>query len=140
MDELNVAGELQESAPWPFPGDRFPDDLGAVVHNSILEGRRPALQVVHFDTGTWGIADAIDWPDENNLTATHIWHVIEMDPTIESLATLPPRHQADRQSQDQPWSISPHAPARPGSEVIWRLSGPLRWLFGRLSSRDIHQR
>jgi hypothetical protein len=104
--------------PWPFPDDRFPDDLGAVVMHSILDGRRPALQVVHFEDGTWGVADAIDTPTERNMTATHLRHVLDRDPTIAELATMGPGYQADRDVVDDAWLISPH---HDGPRVLDRI-------------------
>ncbi len=73
---------MRPDVPWPFPDDRFPDVLGAVVMKSVFEGRRPALQVVHFDDGHWGVADGIDDPRVRNLIAAHLRHVLERDPSI----------------------------------------------------------
>jgi hypothetical protein len=39
--------EMFQYLPWPFPSNKFPADLGAVVMLSVLEGVRPALQVLH---------------------------------------------------------------------------------------------
>jgi len=97
---------MRTDVPWPFPDDRFPDDLGAVVMKSVVEARRPALQVVHFETGLWGIADGIDEPRERNLIATHMRHVLEQDATIGELATLPPGQKADRDVVGELWTIS----------------------------------
>lgn len=99
---------MRRDIPWPFPNDQFPDDLGAVVMNSVLDGRRPALQVVHFDTGIWGVADAIDSPSVRNMTATHLRHVLAGDPTIAELAIMQPGNQANRDAVGDPWVIAPH--------------------------------
>lgn len=40
--------EMFQSLPWPFPQNRFPAQLGAVVMRTVLEEQWPALQVVHF--------------------------------------------------------------------------------------------
>ncbi|MEX2184554.1 MAG: hypothetical protein WEC14_08900 [Chloroflexota bacterium] len=66
--------------------------------NSVLDGRRPALQVVHFDSGMWGVADAIHPPSVRNMTATHLRHVLAGDSTIAELATMEPGYQAATQS------------------------------------------
>jgi len=89
-------GVMRVDIPYPFADDRFPDDLAAAAMKSVLEGRRPCLQVVHFATGHWGIADGLDTPGNRNLVATHMRHVLDMDHSIAELATLPPGHQADR--------------------------------------------
>jgi hypothetical protein len=99
-------GVMRIDIPWPFPNDQFPDDLGAVVMNSVLDGRRPALQIVHFETGSWGVADAIDRPKVRNMTATHLRHVLDRDPTLAELATMQPGYQADRNAVGDPWVIS----------------------------------
>lgn len=99
---------MRTDIPWPFANDQFPDDLGVVVMNSVLDGRRPALQVVHFETGIWGVADAIDPPNVRNMTATHLRHVLAGDPTIAGLATMQPGYQADRDAVGDPWVISPN--------------------------------
>ncbi len=33
--------------PFPFEGDRFPHQLGAVVQNTVLRGEQPAREVIH---------------------------------------------------------------------------------------------
>ena len=106
-DHVHIGdGEIWPTMPWPFPGNAFPQDLGAVVMPSVLSGKAPALQVVHFESGHWGIADGVGNPNRN-LEATHIWHVIGTDRTLAELATLPPGHQADRDRVGEPWVISP---------------------------------
>lgn len=106
-------GEVQPTLPWPFPGGAFPQDLGAVVLRDVLSGRAPALQVVHFDDGYWGISDGHHVPSAKNLEPTHIWHVVGRDRTLAELATLPPGHQADRDHVGEPWVISPITVAVP---------------------------
>jgi len=98
--------------PWPFQDGTFPRQLAAVVMDSVLEGRMPALQVVHFASGLWGIADGIDEPDEHNCTATHIWHVLDRDESLQTLASLAPGYQADRTQPGGGWTISPHQPGK----------------------------
>jgi hypothetical protein len=115
-------GEMRFDIPWPFPNNRFPDDLGAVVMNSVLDGHRPALQVVHFETGDWGVADGTATPRVRNLTATHLRHVLDRDPTLAELATMEPGYQADRDAVGEPWLISPH---RTGPGTLDRLRAML---------------
>jgi hypothetical protein len=116
-DHVQMAdGEFSPTLPWPFPGDVFPQDLGAVVMRTVLSGKAPALQVIHTEDGHWGIADGLGNPNRN-LEATHIWHVVGMDRTLAELATLPPGRQADRNSVGEPWVISPLVYAAP---TRWR--------------------
>ena len=93
--------------PWPFPGDRFPDQLGAVVMRTVLEDGLPALQVLHDPDGEWAIADGVNDPNAPGAClATHIWHVVSTDPSLEPLATMQPGTQADRATVEGPWEFS----------------------------------
>ena len=95
--------------PFPFPGDRFPADLGAVVHRTVLDGSQPARQVVHTDEGDWTVADGINDPNAPGASvATHIRHVIERNSSVAELATLPPGHMASRSDPGQEWVITVH--------------------------------
>lgn len=102
--------EVEVAPPWPFPDGRFPQQLGAAVMVSVLEGSAPALQVVHFIDGTWGVADGVTIPDDHSLVATHLWHILDSDPTLHQLASLPPGYQADRDSLSDAWVRSVHVP------------------------------
>jgi hypothetical protein len=110
---MTQASDLLPVLPWPFRDGTFPRPLGAVVMDSVLEGRMPALQVVHFASGHWGIADGVDEPDERNCTLTHIWHVLDQDESLHGLASLAPGCQADRTQPGGEWMISPHQPGKP---------------------------
>jgi hypothetical protein len=93
--------------PWPFPESQFPRQLGAVVMRTVLSEGSPALHVVHAPDGSWAIGDGVGDPNEPGAcVATHIWHVVEKDPTIEALATMAPGCQANRAGVGQQWSIS----------------------------------
>lgn len=104
--------EFATALPWPFPEGRFPRGLGAAVMVTVLEGYAPALQVVHFIDGTWGVADGVTIPDDHSLVATHIWHILDRDPTLHQLASLPPGYQADRNALSDAWVRSVHVPPR----------------------------
>lgn len=87
---MTYSSEVMREMPWPFPDGRFPDELGAVVMTSVLSGTRPALQVLHDPENGWSIADGVDDPNTpGGAVATHIRHIIEMDPTLEVLASIP---------------------------------------------------
>ena len=113
---------MRPDVPWPLHDDQFPDVLGAVVMKSVFEGRRPALQVVHFDDGHWGVADGIDDPRVRNLIAArHPGHLLERDPSIGELATLPPGRKADRDAIGEPWTISDQDDDFPNPRLRGRL-------------------
>ena len=93
--------EMFQHLPWPFPNNEFPLDLGAVVMLSVLEGARPALQVLHDPDGGWAFADGVgDQNAPGACIATHIWHVIAADLSLKQLAAMPPGTEANRRSVD----------------------------------------
>jgi hypothetical protein len=97
------------SLPFPFEGDVFPRTLGAVVQRSVLNGEQPAREVVHADDGSWLVSDGVNDPNEPDAaTVAHMWHVIELDSSVASLASLPPRQVATRSGPGAEWSIAPH--------------------------------
>jgi hypothetical protein len=93
--------------PWPFPGDDFPEDLGAVVQRTVLDGQLPALVVAHAEDGDWMVGDGVNDPNEPGATiATHMRHVVDRDATVGALAELPPGSRADRQTAGDPWVVT----------------------------------
>jgi hypothetical protein len=104
---MTDARDMVRVVRWPFPDGRFPPELGAVVMRSVLDGRRPALHVWHSPDNDWAIGDGIDDPNEPGAcVATHIGHVVALDPSIAELAGMPPGTRADRSSAAAPWIIS----------------------------------
>ena len=102
--------EIFRRRPFPFDGNVFPQDLGAVVMKSVLDGRLPALQVVHTPDNAWAIADGLHDPNEPGACeVAHIWHVLAIDRSLIELSTLPIGYQADREARGVPWIISKFA-------------------------------
>jgi hypothetical protein len=109
---------MYRQVQWPFPDDEFPDELGALVMRSILDEGVPVLQVVHFPDNSWAVADGVHDPNEPGACiATHLRHVLERDPTVGELATLPIGSQADRAAVEERWLVSPFSWAEPTSDV-----------------------
>lgn len=109
--------EMFRYMAWPFESGAFPPALGAVVMRSVLDGSRPALQVLHDPEGDWGITDGGDPNVAGSCVATHIWHVVASDPSLEELASMPPGTQADRLTATDPWQFK---------TVAWDDAGELR--------------
>jgi hypothetical protein len=104
---VSDASEMFRSRPWPFPDGRFPADLGAVVQRSVLDGTMPALLIVHTADNAWLIGDGVNDPNEPDaVIATHIWHAIEHNSFLATLAGLPPGKEARRATPSEPWVIS----------------------------------
>jgi hypothetical protein len=102
------SGEVQRVVPWPFEDGRFPSHLGAVVMRTVLSGERPALVVVHFPDGDWGVADGVGDPNEPEACViSHIRHVVDSDASLEELASLAPGMAAERPAAAAPWAVSP---------------------------------
>jgi hypothetical protein len=100
---------MRRHVDFPFPDDRFPGELGAVIQRTVLEGRLPARYVAHADDNSWMVGDDVNDPNVDGAScAAHIRHVVDLDPTLEALATLAPGFQARRSGQE-PWVIEPLA-------------------------------
>jgi len=60
------------------------------------------------DDNDWLVGDAVNDPNVDEAAiAAHIRHVVDADPTLEPLATLPPGYQALRMSPQERWEIEP---------------------------------
>lgn len=98
-----------ERLPFPFPGDQFPEALGAVVQHTVLDGREPARQVIHAEDGRWIVGDGVNDPNEPGaVVATHIWHAIGWNSSITELVGLPVGHVAVRAGPGEAWRIEKH--------------------------------
>jgi hypothetical protein len=100
--------ELDRVLAWPFPDDRFPPSLGAVVQRTVLEGIEPACIVGHTIDGSWYVGDGRNDPNAAGACiATHLRHVIERNSSIEPLAAaIPPGHEARRTAPGEPWIVT----------------------------------
>ncbi|ATO15559.1 hypothetical protein CO540_18355 [Micromonospora sp. WMMA2032] len=102
--------EVFRSLPFPFTDDRFPDQLGAVVQRTVLEGVEPAREVIHTDDNAWIVGDGVNDPNEPDaVVVTCIQHVAERDPAVAGLAGLPLGQVAYREDLGQPWSVEAHS-------------------------------
>lgn len=94
--------------PWPFPDNRFPDALLVYVMRTVVEGELPALLVSHDSDNEWSVADGVTDPNvEGAVVLAHMRHVIDRDPSIEELASLPMGHDAYRETVAERWQIEP---------------------------------
>lgn len=102
------SNEVFRHLPFPFPGDVFPKDLGAVVQKTVLSGEEPARVVIHSGENDWMVGDGLNDPNEPGAcVVTHIWHVIEKDRSVAELASLGCGFQVTREDSDEPWYASP---------------------------------
>ena len=104
-----AASEMFRSLPFPYEGGVFPRELGVVVQRTVLDGTEPAREITHWADGDWTIGDGVNDPNVSGASvATHVWHVIDRDPSIEALATMPPGRLAWRASPQDGWQIVTH--------------------------------
>lgn len=101
--------EMRRYVPFPFPRGRFPRELGAVVQRTVLDGVEPAREITHSADGSWMVGDGVNDPNEPGAaTATHLWHVLDQDPSIAWAARLSPGQVATRDGKGEPWVIEKH--------------------------------
>jgi hypothetical protein len=107
--DVAVAQEVFRDLPFPFEGDRFPDNLGAVVQRTVLSGEMPALEVIHTADNAWLVGDGVNDPNERGACVVAcIWHVIEFNSSVASLARLPPGFIAWRDAPGVAWRTEEH--------------------------------
>jgi hypothetical protein len=87
---------------WPFDQ---PPDHGAVTLRSILEGVEPILLVFHDadDHGWQFLGDG--QPDVDDGALACLSHLLELDPGLRAVASMPPGRYACRTSRDAPWTF-----------------------------------
>ncbi|HUH07884.1 MAG TPA: hypothetical protein VML96_08755 [Egibacteraceae bacterium] len=98
--------DMVRRLPWPFPGGRFPPELGAVVARTVISGELPAREVAHAPDGSWLVGDGVTDPNQPAaVVVTHMSHVVERNSSVAELAGLPPGHIANRLGPGRPWNV-----------------------------------
>jgi hypothetical protein len=101
--------EVARHVAWPFPGSRFPDDLGAVIQQTVLSGELPACIVVHDSENDWCVGDGLNDPNiPEACVVAHMSHVLAWNSSVAELASLPPGSEARRDGPGQPWRRFTH--------------------------------
>ena len=141
-EESADSREMFQHLLFPFQGGQFPDNLGAVVQQTVLSGEWPALVVVHTPDGSWLIGDGVNDPNlPGAAAATHIGHAVKWNSSIAELATMEPGHIAQRSVPGEPWQITSlegwdEEPAQPSADLLQRVSGTPTGDEGRLSEEE----
>lgn len=81
-----------------------------VVQRTIMESREPARAVIHDADGYWLAGDEVNdpnLPDASILVCMHC--LLNVDPSIEVLATMPPGTVAWRDDRDDEWQFEEHS-------------------------------
>jgi hypothetical protein len=104
-----VAHEIQRGIPWPYPGGQFPTCLGVVIQRTVIDGEEPARSIVHDEDGDWLAWDGINDPNEPDASiVVCMHHLLDRDPSVAQLATMPPGNEAWREEAADPWTIEKH--------------------------------
>jgi hypothetical protein len=92
--------------PFPFPDNRFPDDLGVISHLTVATGKKRAALVQHSAENHWLFADDREDPNiGDDLQLVQIDHVLSNNPDVAELASLPLGWTAWRSSAGDPWVL-----------------------------------
>jgi hypothetical protein len=85
---------------WPFDQDK---NVAALTTRQVLEDKLPILRVVHYsDDHSWAFTcGTTDDTDDGRIVCMS--HILEIDPTIVSIAHLEPGCVADRAGIGEPW-------------------------------------
>lgn len=101
--------EMFRRVPFPFPEGLFPSQLGVVVQRTVADGDEPAREVIHTEDNSWLVGDGIWDPNlPGAATVLHMHHLLEADPTLYELASLPLGHVATRDGRQGAWAIARH--------------------------------
>ena len=88
------------SAHWPFDQ---PQNAAAITSRQVLREGHPILSVVHYsDDHSWSFTCGTTSDVQDGLVVD-MGCIVEMDPTLTSIADLPPGWRAFRESIDSPW-------------------------------------
>ncbi|MCX4460442.1 hypothetical protein OG585_51580 (plasmid) [Streptomyces sp. NBC_01340] len=98
-------GSMQPELSWPFEGEVFPQGLLAIIQRSVSAGEFPALTVIHDDEDDWLVSDGVHDPNGGASSVLHLQHVVDSDPSLAQLATMPPGYVARRSTAADTWVI-----------------------------------
>jgi hypothetical protein len=88
---------------WPFAD---PPDTDVITLHRILSGGTPLVLVTHdADDGCWQFLDG-EHLFESDAAIVSLGEMLQFDPSIIDLATLPTGWHAHRLSPDAPWHFT----------------------------------
>ena len=90
---------------WDLPQDPH---LGVLTTGYVAAGDLPVLLVVQDEEDEWQFVDAVHEPDEDTAQLMCLHHLVEQDATLRDvLRTLPPHHEAHRDTVGSKWQFVP---------------------------------
>ena len=85
---------------WPFDQDR---NAAAITTRQVLREGYPILSVVHYaDDHSWSFSCGTT-SDVNDGLVVGMGCIVEMDPTLATIADLPPGWSASREAVGSAW-------------------------------------
>ena len=101
---------VESFVEFPFPDGRFPENLGVIVADTVMRGDQPVRYVAHTPDNDWWISDGVSDPTDADVChLVHMSHLLDLDPAIQELASLPVGQEADRDGIDDAWQHAPFA-------------------------------
>jgi hypothetical protein len=98
--------EVFRERPFPFPGDRFPDNLGTVVQLTVSDGVEPVREVIHTSDKSWLVGDRVNDPSEPQAVQVACTaHLADLDASVDQVASLPLGMVAFREDAQSPWKV-----------------------------------
>lgn len=79
-----------------------PDNLGVFVCQHVFAQERPILFVVHME-GDWQFLCGEAHEEDDLPRHVGVGHLLQRDPTLESIAHIPDGASAERQSVEHAW-------------------------------------
>ena len=102
--ELESLGVM--TAPWKFDQ---PPNCAVFTLRSIVKGGAPVLHVTHdAEDHGWQFLGG-DTPSETDAMIVGLAEMLDIDPTLETLADLPVSWHAWREHVGDTWTREPHA-------------------------------
>lgn len=90
---------------WPF--DQAPN-VGAITTRQVIREGFPVLSVVHYsDDHSWAFTCGTS-DDVADGRVICMGEALKIDPTLSSIADLPPGWHARRRAVGQPWTKQPN--------------------------------
>lgn len=95
---------MRDPTDWPF--DQGPN-VAALTTVNVLERRGPILVVTHYDDDdSWGFFCGLTSADADGRVIG-MGHALRIDPTLRTIADLPPGWTARREHVGGPWHRMP---------------------------------
>lgn len=90
---------------WPFDQGK---NVATVTTRQVLREGHPILRVVHYlDDHSWAFTCGTT-SDPNDALVVSMKSIVDLDPTILSIADLPPGWGASRRARGSPWERYTH--------------------------------